>query len=101
MKARAWQRSRFDSQDQEPLGPLANLTDVMLVFICGLVAALISLSPELTEQLQQHQQQVIKGRELPALPDGMGESGKGYESVGRVFRDPQTGKLILMGEEQQ
>ena len=32
IKQRNWTRSRFDSQDEEPLGPLANLVDIMLVF---------------------------------------------------------------------
>ena len=42
-------RSRFSSEhfskeDDEPLGPLANLVDIILVFACGLIAALVAIS---------------------------------------------------------
>lgn len=100
-----WQRGRFAQTDEDPLGPLANLLDLMLVFACGLIAALIAMS----EQLQQHfqpqqslqpeQPQVIeRGRELPQLPGAGAAGGQGYEPVGQVYRDPASGKLILIGE---
>jgi len=73
----------------------------MLVFACGLIAALISMS----EQLQEHFQQdplaktvIERGKELPTLPGQGAEGGEGYESVGQVYRDPKTGKLILIGQ---
>ena len=39
-RARKWHSNRFDQQDEEPLATLANLLDLMLVFACGLIAAL-------------------------------------------------------------
>ena len=102
---RKWQKSRFDQQDEEPLGPLANLLDLMLVFACGLIAALISMSKNVdahfesaSDKPQQKQQMVEKGRELPQLPSQGESGGSGYESVGEVYRDPNTGKLILIGK---
>ena len=102
---RQWQKSRFDQQSEEPLGPLANLLDLMLVFACGLIAALISMSKNVdahfesaTDRTQQAQQIVVKGRELPQLPSQGDSGGSGYESVGEVYRDPETGKLILIGK---
>lgn len=102
---RLWQSSRFDQQDAEPLGPLANLLDLMLVFACGLIAALISLSGNVSEHFdsrhdleKQTHNVVEKGRELPQLPGKAGAVGAGYESVGQVYRDPETGKLILIGK---
>lgn len=102
---RKWQKSRFDQQDEEPLGPLANLLDLMLVFACGLIAALISMSKNVdahfesaSDKPQQKQQVVEKGRELPQLPSQGESGGSGYESVGEVYRDPNTGKLILIGK---
>jgi len=101
---RQWQRSRFDQQDEEPLGPLANLLDLMLVFACGLILALISVSKNITEHFDsannkpQQKQVVKKGRELPTLPSQGKSGGDGYESVGEVYRDPETGKLILIGK---
>ena len=97
MTQRAWRRSRFDNQDEEPLGPLANLVDIMLVFACGLIAALVASGGGLPEQLGKGEV-IDKGRELPEMPSGIGQSGSGYESVGRVYRDSKTGKLIMVGE---
>lgn len=104
-KSRKWQNNRFDQQDQEPLGPLANLLDLMLVFACGLIAALISLSKNVDAHFENNntkplieQRIVEKGRELPQLPKQGVSGGSGYESVGEVYRDPETGKLILIGK---
>ena len=104
-RARKWNSSRFDQQSEEPLGPLANLLDLMLVFACGLIAALISMSKNVDAHFsssmitrQQTEQIVNKGRELPQLPSQGELGGKGYESVGQVYRDPKTGKLILIGK---
>ncbi len=103
-RSRQWQSSRFDQQDEEPLGPLANLLDLMLVFACGLIAALISMSKNVdahfesrADQPHQVEQVVEKGRELTQLPSQAESGGNGYESVGKVYRDPKTGKLILIG----
>lgn len=74
----------------------------MLVFICGLVVALVSAQRQ--SQAQQStaagaRQVIEKGRELPEMPEGLrGQAaGEGMQSVGQVFRDPKTGKLILVG----
>ncbi len=104
-QTRKWQSSRFDKQEEEPLGPLANLIDLMLVFACGLIAALISLNKNIethfessTDKPRQTEQVVKKGRELPQLPSQGESGGNGYESIGEVYRDPKTGKLILIGK---
>ncbi len=95
VKRSAWRTSRFDQQEEEPLGPLANFLDIMLVFACGLIAALAALSPDLMERLRKPEV-VEKGQELPDLPPGIQSMGSGYESMGRVFRDPKNGKLYLI-----
>jgi hypothetical protein len=91
--------SRFDRDaGPDPMAVMGNLVDVMLVFACGLIAALIVRSPELVESLQPAQQELKQGRELPQMPETAGEGGSGLESMGTVYRDPKTGKLILVGE---
>lgn len=96
---RHWKFNRFDAEQEEPLGPLANLLDLMLVFACGLIAVLIGMSENIDSHFQRDSRQVIeKGIELPSMP-GTGQSGTdGYESVGQVYRDPSSGKLILIGQ---
>ncbi|MEK9630138.1 MAG: hypothetical protein VW455_14095 [Nitrospinota bacterium] len=98
MKTPAWRNSRFDHQDEDPLGPLANFIDIMLVFACGLIAALAALSPDLIDHLTAAKK-IKKGQELAEVPPGIKSlqgPGEGYESLGRVFRDPKTGKLYLI-----
>ncbi|MDR9436679.1 MAG: DUF2149 domain-containing protein [Thiohalophilus sp.] len=93
--------SRFDPPDQEPLGPLANLVDIMLVFACGLIAALAASQNGLADYTRAGGQTVEQGKEIPEMPVVAGEGGAGYESVGKVYRDKKTGKLILIGEEHE
>ncbi len=97
-----WRSSSFDAQDDEPLGPLANLVDIMLVFACGLIAALIALSPQLKQHFRMEESVPIEqGRELIDVPESLQEKlegKKGYESMGQVYRDPETGKLILISQ---
>ena len=95
-----WRSSSFDLQDQEPLGPLANLVDIMLVFACGLIAALVAVSPELKQHFQiQADAQIQQGKELIEVPESLQQrlqGGEGYQSMGQVYKDPETGKLILI-----
>lgn len=89
-----YRRSRFDSPEEEPLGPLANLADIMLVFAVGLMVALAASRDGETSGGMD----LDAGRELPEVPSGMGEAGSGYESVGRVYRDPESGRMILIDD---
>lgn len=90
---------------------MGNLADVMLVFACGLITALVSAGLELPRQpsgppspdapapaRSGAPREIERGRELPKVPRGAGAAGDGYEAVGRVYRDSKTGKLILIGD---
>lgn len=98
MSVPGYRRSRFDAGDDDPMGPLANLADIMLVFAVGLMVALAASSDGL-EQASEGSVDVEAGRELPDVPEGAGEAGSGYESVGQVYRDPESGRLIMIGGE--
>lgn len=106
---RDWKRTRFDDTMEDPQTSLVNLVDIMLVFICGLVVALVSAQRQSQTQSSVQTQasaaagvrQVIeKGRELPEMPEGLrGQTaGEGMQPIGQVFKDPKTGKLILVGQ---
>jgi hypothetical protein len=102
---RDWKRSRFDESMEDPQTSLVNLVDIMLVFICGLVVALVSAQRQSQAHVQDAgtagvKQVVEKGRELPEMPEGLrGQAaGEGMQPVGQVFKDPKTGKLILVGQ---
>lgn len=101
---RRWNRSRFDDTPEDPQTSLVNLVDIMLVFICGLIVALVSSQPQMTALREESgagaEHVVERGRELAEMPEGLrGKSaGEGMQPVGQVYRDPRTGKLILVGE---
>ena len=40
MRVPHYRASRFDAPDEEPMGPLANLADIMLVFAVGLMVVM-------------------------------------------------------------
>lgn len=94
MRGHDWRRSRFEAADEEPLGPLSNLVDIMLVFVCGLIAALAAHQ----NAASRGGEEVTAGREIPDIPRGIGDSGSGYEAVGRVYRHPESGRLILIDD---
>lgn len=94
-----YRRSRFDAGDDDPMGPLANLADIMLVFAVGLMVALAASGDGLRESARGGRD-VETGRELPDVPAGAGEAGSGYEAVGQVYRDPETGRMVLIGGEE-
>lgn len=99
-----WRKGAFDQQDDEPLGPLANLVDIMLVFACGLMAALVALSPELKQHFNiEKPLQVETRKELSQVPESLQNKiqqgdNSGLKSMGQVYRDEKTGKLILISQ---
>ncbi|MFT3922080.1 MAG: DUF2149 domain-containing protein [Myxococcales bacterium] len=98
MRDRRRFQSRFDDSDADPLTGMANLADVMLVFACGLITALVmgDLRASPAREGGGARVPVEQGREVPDLPQGEGGQVAGYESVGTVYRDSKTGKLVMV-----
>jgi len=94
--------NHFNQQEDEPLGPLANLVDIILVFACGLIAALVAISPNLQNHFNvEHSKIISSGKELANIPKEIKkniDSSNGFESLGQVYKDPKTGKLILISK---
>jgi len=99
MREPSYRQSRFEAGDDDPMGPLANLADIMLVFAVGLMVALAASKQGLKEA-ESGGVNVEKGQEMPEVPTGAGETGSGYEAVGRVYRDPETGEMVMIGGEE-
>ncbi|PKF57902.1 hypothetical protein CW748_05120 [Alteromonadales bacterium alter-6D02] len=101
----SWQSSHFDEQDNDPLAGFANIMDVMLVFALGLMLALVAQSQELRAHLSIEPEpgqktEVTTGSELVNAPESLNQAlsgqANGMESLGQVYKDPKTGKLILI-----
>jgi len=96
MVVRRASRQRLCEEEVDPMSGLANLVDVMLVFCCGLLVALVmtwNLQDILFKKID-----VEKGRELHKTPKIEQSGGSGYSEMGKVYQDPETGKLILIEE---
>jgi len=94
-------RKLQSEEDFNPLSSLANLADVMFVFSVGLLVALVSVynvSPTSGSagKPKQASVDVKQGKELESLPQVDSRTGSGFEEMGTVFKDPKTGKLIMV-----
>lgn len=103
-------RRRFGRQDEDPMAGTANLVDAMLVLSVGFLIFLVlswnmqsvvfaDMSPEERQQTMEAMRQVAEiemGEEIDETPDVSSGSGEGFVPLGRVYRDPQTDKLIMI-----
>jgi hypothetical protein len=89
------------AEDADPRIGLVNLADVMLVFACGLMLALVSYwnldVSRLTEVVQS--QEVTEVDDIEAMQDQLNSVGSGYTELGTVYQDPMTGKLYMLQED--
>lgn len=105
-------KGKFLNQGEEdPMAGTSNLVDAMLVIAVGLLVFLvISWNMQnivFNENMDEQQRQKVKnaineisqldqGHELNETPDLSNSSGSGYTEMGKVYRDSDTGKLIMV-----
>ena len=100
-------RRRSKRVEEDPMAGTSNLVDAMLVIAVGFLVfviiswnmqAMIDPSQSVQEKMQQQQQtsEVNQGQELNDTPDTTNSSGQGYTEMGKVYKDPSTGKLIMV-----
>lgn len=91
-----------DEEDADPRVGLVNLADVMLVFACGLMLALVSYwnldLPTITELDQADMQQV---ENIQEMTDAIQSSTSPYMELGKVYQDPKTGQMYIMTETEE
>ncbi len=85
--------TRFDDAGDDPRASLVNLVDVMLVFACGLLAAITAAG---AGRPNVPMTEIERGRPIEHPDRGQFAQGGGYEAIGQVYRDPKTGKLIMI-----
>ncbi len=110
--ARRRGKGRFESEEEDPMAGTANLVDAMLVIAVGLLVFLVLAwnmqSVLFNEQLTQEQKEKVmeamnqevtevqEGQILNETPDTSNQTGQGYTEMGKVYKDPSTGKLIMV-----
>jgi hypothetical protein len=83
------------SASQTPIQPRKRLrlySRLDARFACGLLAALAAG----TQGALKVPKAVEKGQPIERPASGITQAGSGYDRVGEVFRDPKTGKLVLI-----
>ena len=94
----------FSGEDVNPMDGVANLADVMLVFACGLMLALITFwNVDVAGTQKQNvpdapRQELTQTVEDLTRQEGEDVDSEGLEEYGTVYRDPETGKLYIAAE---
>ena len=88
------------NNDDDPIAGIPNLADAMLVLALGfLVFAIMSLSvnPDIINDVAQSSQQVDIGETFEGDSNDLsGSEGEGSNEIGKVYKDPETGELIMV-----
>ncbi|MGP8188304.1 MAG: DUF2149 domain-containing protein [Methanobacterium sp.] len=106
-------RRRLLSSEQEidPMIYAVNMVDCMLVLAVGFLifttmsmgmqnVVFSSASPQEKQKMMQAVEQTVQvqeGQQLSQAPQTSQSSGQGYVEQGTVYKDPTTGKLIMVG----
>ena len=85
-----------DGEDVEPMKYVANLTDVMLVLACGLMAAIITFWNVDLKQAVVDPDKVHQIDSSEVIHESGGVSTDGLVSQGTVYKDPKTGDLYII-----
>jgi hypothetical protein len=107
---RKHRRRLLNADEEDPMAGSANLVDAMLVLSVGLLVFLViswnmqsvvfsDASPEEKKQTMEAMQkaaEIQQGNELNNSPQSQSGQGKGYVQMGTVYKDPKTGKLIMV-----
>lgn len=102
-------KKRFSEGEEDPMAGTSNLVDAMLVIAVGLLIFVViswNMQSVVFQNDQSPQQaiedsspdvtEVSEGQVLNDTPDTSNSSGSGYMEMGKVYKDPSTGKLIMV-----
>ena len=100
-------RKRFSEGEEDPMAGTANLVDAMLVIAVGLLIFVViswnmqsvvfqSNGQQTFDESSPNVTEVAEGQVLNETPDSSDSSGQGYMEMGKVYKDPSTGKLIMV-----
>ena len=110
MVRRKQRRRKSSDDDIDPMAGTTNLVDAMLVLALGfLIFVVISWNMQsvIFSDMSQDQKQAVmesmkqvsevtQGQELNDTPDTPQSSGQGFTELGKVYKDPSSGKLIMV-----
>lgn len=108
---RSKRNRRSSRTEEDPIAGTTNLVDAMLVISVGLLVFLVmswnmqsvvfnaDMTPEEKESTMEKIKsvsEVKQGKEIDDDINSSNSSGEGYVEMGKVYKDPNTGKLIMV-----
>lgn len=82
------------------MASVANIADIMLVFACGLMMALVTVWNIDFTPLSELQDKHLEAIDTPEdMPEDMSDAGNAYVEKGMVYQDPKTGKYYMVTED--
>ena len=95
----AWRSGKLADEGEEGAGSLDNLMDVMLVFACGLLIALVANwnvdLDTVSSAASANNMEPMEG-EIDEADAQSASSVEGFTDLGRVYRDDETGDLYVV-----
>ncbi len=99
------------NEEVDPMVYAVNMVDCMLVLAVGFLIFTVmsfgmqsvvfsSASPHEKQELMKAVEQTVEiqqGTEINATPQIKSGKGSGFVQVGTVYKDPSTGKMIMVG----
>ena len=88
-----------ESVDDDPMGGINNLSDAMLVLALGfLIFAIMALSvnPDMIQEQSSTQDVSTAETFTQNYTDAGGLEDSGFNEVGKVYEDPNTGELVMV-----
>lgn len=93
-------RASKPKEEVDPMSSLSNVGDIMLVFACGLMVALVAAwSVDLAKFQQVETTAELNKDEVEQMTENLYGEGNGFVAKGKVYQDPATGKYYLVEEE--
>ena len=105
-------RKNRNKVEEDPMAGITNLVDVMLVIAVGFLVFIViswnmqgvvfsDMSAEEKQDAMKSMKSAVEvnqGESINDTPDSKEGSGEGYNEVGKVYKDPKSGKLIMVEE---
>ena len=93
-------RRQRASEDVDPMSSMGNMGDVMLVFACGLMVALVvAWNVDLAQFTQVETDQELSQDQVTQITEQLYGEGNAFVEKGKVYQDPETGKYYLVEDE--
>ena len=90
-------RAKKPQEEVDPMSSMSNIGDVMLVFACGLMVALVvAWNVNLKDFQQVEMGEELDQSAVSQASQQNGGDGSSYVEKGRVYQDPSTGKYYLV-----